>query len=219
MKVCIFDICGTLYKANTTFAFLEYTFKNKAAYRWYRKLYHTYCWKIFNRLLRDAFHIDLTRILALKFLKGFNRNELIKLVNIYYDDYLSNKKNEVLINELTKYLNDKRYRVILMSATIDVVGQVIGERLRCSELYTTKLEYERDICTGNISQDLLGNKMSVVKQLGINKDITLFATDDFTDIPLLSIAKNKVIIEYKKYKRKWEKEIKLRQWNVKTVED
>ena len=216
-KVVIFDICGTLYNSNTTFDFLSYSFSNKRIFRYFSNLYKSFVWKAINKILRDYLHFDLTRKIALLFLKGIERKQLYQMVEWYYDGFLKSKENSEIINRLRSYLSDSENRVILLSATIDPVAKIISRSLGCVEFYSTELEYEDGICEGRIRQDLLGGKITVLHSLGITDRVDDFYTDDFSDDKVLDIAKQKHIIVYEKYRKRWENIIKKKQWQVEII--
>ena len=48
----LFDICGTIYRSNTTFDFLEFYLKENKRFRLYRAIYKSFFWKVINRTLR-----------------------------------------------------------------------------------------------------------------------------------------------------------------------
>lgn len=216
-KVVVFDICGTLYNSNTTFDFLNYSFSRKRSFRFYSNLYNSFVWKAINKILRDYLHFDLTRIIALLFLKGIERKQLYQMVECYYNGFLKSKENTEITDRLRAYLIDTGNRVILLSATIDPVAKVISKHLGCKEFYSTELIYEDGICTGRIKKDLFGGKISILHELGITDNVDDFYTDDFSDVDVLNVSKNKHIIVNKKYKKKWEAIIKEKLWNVETV--
>ncbi len=218
MRIALFDICGTIYRSNTTFDFLSYSFANNKSYEIYKIIYQSFVWRVLNKVLRQFFGLDLTRVLALRFLKGHKRDELICQVEKFYDNFLSFKINEFIKSKIHDGLSSHNCRVILLSATIDVVAEVIARRLGCKEYYSTQLEYIDGICTGKILKDLLGKKNIILKELGIDNSIEYFYTDDFSDIPVLEKAKGKHIVVYSKYRKRWLKVIAAKRWETKFIE-
>lgn len=216
MKVCVFDIDGTLYNANSTFDFLEYIFSENKMYQLYSSLYHSLIWRAANRILRRSVGIDLTRRLALNFLKGLTKTELTSKANDYYKYRLSSMRIEELERLLSQYVADNGCRVIILSATLDFLAEIIANNLGIKEFYSSSLLFKDDVCQGEISNDLLGDKLPILKSIGLN-EIDFFATDDFTDIPVLEVARKKVIVVYKKYSKKWNKIIAKRNWVATTV--
>lgn len=218
MKVFVFDICGTIYCSNTTFDFLAYTFSNSHSFQYYRRVYQSYLWKILNKIILRLFDVDVTRVIALRYLKGYEREELLRCVENYYDDFLMLRKNSAIINAIQELKERDNIRIILLSATIDVVAEVIAKRLGVQEYYSTLLEYQDGECTGKIKKDLLGKKLALVKDLGIESMISAFFTDDFSDIPVLELAIERNIVVYPKYKKRWKKIIESRKWDARFIE-
>lgn len=212
-SIYIFDICGTLYKSNTTFDFLGWMFKENKKFLLYKKVYTNIVWKIFNKILRHFFHIDLTRILALQFLKGINKEALSKKADEFVGSFLSTKKNNDIIGALNK-LKENTSNVIIMSATIDIVAEAIAKSLQIEHFGSSLLKYEDNVCQGYLVRDLLGNKASYLKQ---SANIAAVFTDDLSDADILDFAKEKNIIIYKKTAHKWSKLIKRKKWNANLI--
>ena len=216
--IVLVDICGTLFKSNTTFDFLYYIFSERRSYLLYRRLYLSITWKLLNRVLLVLFGIDLTRLIALHFLEGFSRDELIRKAEKFYDETLRRRENREVLEAVKGECADSNKRVILLSATIDVMAEVIASKIGCKEYYSTLLEYKDNICTGRMRKDLLGKKVQEVKRLGMEQQIDTVYTDDLSDIPVLALARNKNIVVYPKYKDKWKKAVQQNQWDAKFIE-
>ena len=218
-KIVLFDICGTLFKSNTTCDFLDYMFSTYNKYLFYKRVYTSFIWRCINAISKRIINIDLTRIIALRFLKGYNRSYLLTKVDSFYDKILIGKQNIVVLNYLHEYLKRSDCRVILLSATIDIVAEIIANKINCTEFYSTQLEYkDNDLCTGKIKRDLLGAKLNKINDLGIGGQIELFFTDDISDIPLLKYSKQKEIITNSIYKKKWVKIINKKKWEIDFIE-
>ena len=218
VKVCVFDICGTLYQSNTTFDFLDFLFRENKKYIWYKRIYKSSPWRLLNKILRVYFDVDLTRMLALKFLKGFCKEELQSLAEEFYNQFLDQRRNNNVLQVLEEKLNNKNFRVILLSATIDVVANVIAQKLNCNEFYSTTLKYNNGKCTGEISNDMLGKKQQFIKELNLVPSIELFVTDDISDINVLDLSRNRIIVVYYKNKNQWKRILKQKKWNVELLE-
>lgn len=216
-KIIIFDICGTLFQSNTTFDFLNYIYKSNKKYQVFKKIYTSFLWKCFNKISRKCFGLDFTRKIALRFLKGRRRVDLLKKVDCFYDNVLVSKQNIEVIKALTKGL-DNKHRVILLSATIDVVAEIVAKKLNCHEFYSTQLEYKDGLCTGKILNDLLGKKLNVICNIRLTNQIDAFYTDDITDTPVLDITKGKNIIIYPKDKQRWNKIVEKKRWQANYIE-
>ena len=178
MKVIVFDICGTIFKSNTTFDFLKWKLNDNSWYRLYSFIYHSLPWKMFNKLSMSLIHYDVTRMIAISFLRGFSIEQIKNDVALYYDDYLKYRINNKIVEMIDYYKNRPDYRVIIASATLDIIAEHISKQLGVNEWYATTLCSENGICTGKYENDLLGRKTKLFEGL-IN--IELVVSDDISD--------------------------------------
>lgn len=200
MKTVIFDICGTIYKSNTTFDFLKWKFGRVRSFRIYSRLYHSFVWRCLNRCSKMFVHLDLTRMVAVYYLKGYSKQQLIKDVSQFYCNDLSKKINEEVLDLMSSYKMRGNYRIVIASATLDIIANYISNRIGVKEWYATSLCYNQNVCTGKYENDLLGNKASLFLN---NDDIELVVTDDISDVHLLQLSRNCVIVTYPKTENKW----------------
>lgn len=215
----VFDICGTIFKSNTTFDFLTFLLvpKNKS-YSCFDKLRKTFVWKVFNKISRTYFHVDVTRAIALRFLRGYSRQDLLTNATAFYDSYLMKHPNSSVLDKIREIQADDSCDLLIASATIDVVAEVIANRLHIKKWYSSELCYNKEgICQGKLSKDLLGKKKELVQEVK-NRPIYSIFTDDFTDMPLLVEAKQKNIIICPKTYKKWKKVVKQMKWDVNFIE-
>ncbi len=212
-EIHIFDICGTLYKSNTTFDFLNWLFKKNWKFRFFKRIYTSIIWKLINKVLRIYFHLDLTRILALRFLKGYNKDILSKYADDFVNTFLSSRKNIEVIQSL-EALKSQGKNIVIMSATIDVVAQAIAKSLKIDSYKSSLLKYDGSICQGKLIQDLLGNKTAYLDE---QTQIAAVYTDDLSDANILELAKEKNIIIYRRTAKKWSKLLKRKQWNANLI--
>lgn len=210
-KVSIFDICGTLYRSNTTFDFLDYYLNDSKLYHIYRILYRCLLWRLFNKFTKHTIQYDITRSIAIYFLKGHSKKELLKAAQSFYNLELQKKENKRVIELLYKLNSNNKNQVIIASATLDFIAETIATNLNCKIYYSTTLSYKNEICKGTIRNDLLGKKMNVLSH---HKPFENVYTDDITDCPVLSLSKNKYIIVYPRTINKWKNIVKNKQWNV-----
>lgn len=214
----VFDICGTIFKSNTTFDFLTFLLVPKSkSYSCFDKLRKTIFWKVINKLLRTYFHLDITRIIALRFLRGYNREQLLSEADTFYDAYLIKHLNMDVLDEIRGIQANHSSDLLIASATIDVVAEVIANRLQIKEWRSSELCYKDGICQGKLSKDLLGKKKELVGDV-LSRPVDSMFTDDFTDIALLKCAKQKNIIVYPKTFKKWKKIAKQMDWDVNFIE-
>lgn len=214
----VFDICGTIFKSNTTFDFLTFWLTPRSKYySSFDKLRKTFIWKVINKITRTYLHVDITRIIALRFLKGYSRLQLLEGADMFYETYLIKHLNDYVVGKLKGLHVNPSCNVLIASATIDVVAEVIARKMQIKKWYSSELCYLDGICQGKLSKDLLGKKIDLVQEIQ-NLTIDAVFTDDFSDIPLLKEASQKNIVVYPKTDKKWKKIVKKMNWDVNFIE-
>ena len=196
-KLIIFDVCGTLYNSNTTFDFIRYFRRDST----YIKLLSSMPIKLFFVVLGKIIFLDLYRYLFIYSLKGVERTTLIKAANDFYDNVLQYKKIDTTHQLLDLRKMQSGADIIYCSASLDIIVQVISERLG-GRHYSSSLSFSPDgICSGFLSNDLLGKKDILFK----GKEIELTVTDNISDLMLLYISKNSFIVSKEKNVSFWRK--------------
>lgn len=204
-NVWVFDVCGTLYRSNTTFDFLDYFFKEvdlkklkklleirnrKRLVYWYRAI------------LFRVFHIDRFRASAVRLLKGYNKTEIEQVAIRFLKDVL----DRVKIAESFEILNDVKSanaNVILASNSIEPVVKAIAERLGVDYI-STSLEEQNGKYTGAISEEMTGAKHIKLKKSEVLEFNVV--TDNRSDFHLVKKAKVKMVVIEKEADRKfWDK--------------
>lgn len=214
----VFDICGTIFKSNTTFDFLTFWLSPRSKYySSFDKIRKTFIWKVINKITRTYFHVDITRVIALRFLKGYSRLQLLEGADMFYESYLIKHINDYVVGKLKELIVNPSCNVLIASATIDVVAEVIARKMQILDWYSSELCYVDGICQGKLSKDLLGKKNDFIQEIQ-NQTIDSVYTDDFTDIPLLKEARQKNIVVYPKTDKKWKKIVKKMKWDVNFIE-
>ena len=216
-QIYIFDICGTLYHSNTTFDFLEYFLKDTSIYyRYYNILRKTIVWRLFNKIAVKLLRMDMTRIIALCFLKGYTYDELKDAAQSFYNEYLIPHQNVKVIDSLKSLSLDPHNKIIIVSATLDFIADIISRHVPCQSCYSSQLAYQNGVCQGKLSVDLLGRKVEKIFA-DFERYFEGVYTDDLSDMTLLEKAKEKNIIVYPKTKEKWERLLKKKGWNANII--
>lgn len=203
--IVLVDICGTLYHSNTTFDFLDFFLEKKSyhVFRWFSKLF---AWKLINKFTLVLIGKDITRAIAVRFLKGYSKEELSAAMELFYIQRLSkleNKKSLQVIEELKK----EGKNVILVSATLDFIATRVAQAVNVSVYYSTTLNYKNDRCSGTINQDLLRRKLTILNMNGLNPPYSATITDDYSDLLLLLNSDLAIVVTKKSMVNKWEKSL------------
>lgn len=201
-NIVIVDICGTLFKSNTTFDFVDFIDYNNVEYQIFKKVITAFPIKVINYIINSIFKIDIRRFLTIKFLKGKSKDVLEQLSNEFYENYLIDRINQNVIDKI-KCLSGN---IILVSATIEPVARTISEKLNINNYFASKLEYNKNgICTGKLYHDLLGRKLEEITNHGYITPFKYTISNDFTDLPLFINSQNIIIIATNNNYGKWEK--------------
>lgn len=211
--ICVIDICGTLYDANTTMTFLDYTFVKNRKYKIYRKISKTIILRMLNKILFTVFRYDCIRYFGIRFLKGMSEIEIRRLVDRYYEDFLQHKIQFEPVKILKAYQNKRNCHVVIVSATLDCVARKVAEEMGIDDFVSSKLAYKGDVCLGLLSLDLLNNKLKVLKCLGYDSPYKMTLSDNFSDADIMSLSKKSFIVCSKRKKHKWLKNVSSKNIN------
>lgn len=204
-KLVLVDICGTLYDSNTTFDFLDF-YCQTSSYRLFRKITRSLPWRVVNKMLIGGLGVDLTRILAVRYLKGHTRDELDEAVERFYDQYL--KPREIVpVHTLVKQFGTEGYSMMLVSATLDFIAACISRHMQIDSVVSTQLNYSEGFCRGTLDEDLLRHKRSFLISINLLPPYEATVTDNLSDDVLVKVSRRAYIVTYPKSKRKWEKKL------------
>jgi len=199
--VVLVDICGTIFDANTTFAFLDRVVDRKG-YRLLRKVMHSLPWRAMNKSAVKFFHCDVTRSLAVCHLKGRSESELLAWADEFYDLELKNLVREQVLTIMEEYRRHGK-TLVLASATLDFIAQTIARKLDVKYFFGTQLLYKDGICRGKIMKDRLGGKLSAALGLGFSPPYAATITDNWSDIDILKLSERKIVVIHAANSEKW----------------
>lgn len=77
-------------------------------------------------------------------------------------------------------------RIVLVSASLDLVVSEVAAELGVSEYHASQLAIENGVCEGQLKLDLLGNKSSVVSKA--KGGTTLMVSDNFSDAVCIELV-------------------------------
>lgn len=187
MKVAVFDVCGTIYDENTTFAFLDSYFSDNRKYKFFRKLSKSFIWKVANYPFYRFLHTDITRIIALSFLKGESLSDIDRSAQEFVLVYLPSKVKKN-ITSLYNYYRDQGFDMVLMSGSLDVLIRHVGLSFMANNTFATELEAKNGVYTGKVSKDQLFNKAEVLQVNYPDLKYLVVVSDNKTDLSLFLLA-------------------------------
>lgn len=172
----VVDICWTLYRANTTFDFLDHVVRHPGYLRlrrWMKRPLVRYANLLFLRLT----HRDPLRALALRYLSAWSKEEIETLA----DDFVEHHLGALRIPAAWEMLAHRD--IILVSGTISPIAEAVGRRIGAKKIFS-----------GHIFKEQAARHLS-------DYDIL---TDNLSDWPLLRKAHRAYIVTYGNRAR-WER--------------
>ena len=202
MERVIVDICGTLYKSNTTFDFLDRISYENKKYKFWRKVSRCFFLRKLNSLLFVLLQKDFKRIYFLTYLKGYSKDLLLLYAQDFFCNYLKQRENKEVIDYL---LSTPNWSLVLASATIDPIASIIAKSLNISNYISSDMEYDNyGVCTGKLKKDLLGKKKDALLEKGFGETYEATISDDYWDLPLFKSSKFTIVVSSKKRISFWQ---------------
>lgn len=204
-KLAIFDFCETLIGFQTANEYVEFVLRHNE-YRVRRVIYRSY--KIINKtkLLSIIYRLacgrgGAKRIPAL-FLKGISETKLKSIAEEYYNMMLSPAIITPVINELKKQL--LTHEVIIVSGGYGIYIDVFAKEFGVSRVIANNLLFVGGVCKGKFGVDVMNEQKiyEIERVYGLNEiDYTnsYFYTDSQTDLPLLNMVGNKIVVSREKH--------------------
>ena len=188
-RVVVFDVCGTLYRSNTTFDFVKF----------YHRKEKNLCRLFFVLLLTSFFGKAINKFLGVSIrnliISTLSGESLCK-VNSRADEFTQNYLSNFKIDSIFKLFAEEKLRpntsIILASASIEPVIKSIARFLEV-DFFATKLEVNNGSFSGKIENDLKGQKHRCLADVKMD----FFASDNKDDF-LVGLKSCKYLIVTKK---------------------
>lgn len=178
-RVLLIDLCGTLYHANTTWAFLRDLLSTDPRFQAFDRRGMSIPGRALNKLLPG----DRRRASALGFLSGWSRQELLERAH----PFLARLPVIEDVHARVTALKTDHDRVVLLSSSIDVIVESAAASLGIEHFEATLLEYRGGVCTGQIVRDLLGKKHDLIASAFTGCTLTMISDNrsDHKCVPLV----------------------------------
>lgn len=186
------DICGTLYRINTSYSFLAYYFRrNNSTKYFYFRLLLSLPAKVLWKIAGTVLDMEWLRKHLLGLLKGENEEKVMAEAKAFVREVLPRSKNHSAWERIG---SDRP--VVLISATLSPVAKAITEEIGAEAFFATQMEVVDGVFTGRIAADARNRKLellSVSDYYPYLSDST-FITDNKEDLPLLKAVKEAIVI-------------------------
>jgi HAD superfamily phosphoserine phosphatase-like hydrolase len=203
----IFDVCDTLYSANTTMGFIQIVCAGSRRKRALHALLNSrrlpvfWLLAVFSRLTG----LDVARQLNIQLLRRMPQDKVQAQARRYVTQTLAQRKIAQVHDALALH-KARGARICLVSASLDIVIAEIAQTLGV-DWRATVLSMRDHHATGHLTYDLTGAKLSVVEAMlagsGAQTKLIVY-TDNLSDMPLVRRASEAfVILKKPDDRRKW----------------
>lgn len=210
-KLAVFDVCDTLFKSNTTFDFIRFVLETEQK-SFKRLLFRLYTFKyspffILFYLIQKINKKDVCKEQSLALLKGYSYDALCTLAQKFNKEVLDALKIEET-HQLLETYKKAGCPVVLLSASIDPVIDVIAKEMGVQAL-SSKLSYSsKGVFEGRLAFEMTGKKQTKLEGFGYSASTELtVVSDNFTDKTLMALAKDKYAVVYSTEARKYWQEL------------
>ena len=217
-KIALFDFCDTLVDFQTGDAFIDFIRENTKK----KKALIFEKFRVF--LIKIRFFSILSKIfpsnnwhkkLKLFQLKGSAKSEIEHLSLLYYIERIKPRLIKRIIQELQQYKKEGYSIYIVSGGFSDYIIHFCKE-FEINEPIATNIKYKNGICLGIIDgiDCMHAAKIDKIKNVidlsNINLEQSVAYSDSITDLPLLTIVKNGVVVS-KKHSQNWVATNKLKE--------
>ena len=209
-KVAFFDFCDTLVDFQTGDAFIDFIRENtKKKKALVFEKFRVFLIKIrFFSILNKIFpNHNWHKKLKLFQLKGNIKSEIEYLSLLYYSQRIKPHLITRIVQELEQY-KEKGYAIYIVSGGFTDYIVHFCKEFEINEPIATDIKYKDGICLGIIDgiDCMHAAKIDKIKKVidlsNIDWEQSVAYSDSITDLPLLTIVKNGVVIS-KKHSQNW----------------
>lgn len=215
----IFDICGTLYKSNTTYDFLKFYLKNHNTLKYLLfislfSLPAKVVWKLFYFFKKDK----LIRAIFINFFKNEPVNKIEQSAVLFVEKILPGKKIEQVHRLLEKSRAKSNAEIWLVSASVTPVVKAIASKLNVKNFLASELEIKKGTFTGQILRDLESRKDIILDERSVfNNDVHSY-TDSRKDELLVKRSVAAYIVCKKEQMGYWRNVVEKSETEVNFIE-
>ena len=197
-KVALFDFCETIANFQTADAYVRYVQShsvptNTGIRLLYNILNQSRILGVVRRLKPKG---SVDKRFILKQMKGRTYEEMDRLAEDYYNNMIKPNMIEPVITELRR-LQSEGYGIYVISAGYDIYLKYFVKDFKVDGLLSTKIEFKDGVCTGRFDgQDCMFDYKIDYINSTIKGDHSqwLAFSDSITDLPMLELVGNPVVI-------------------------
>lgn len=205
--LAIFDVCGTLFRDDTTLGFLFHLTKKHRPARWYllNLCFHRRSpgfWLL--TLMERLASRHVAKHLAVYQISGFSQQLVEQEARAYVDFLLKDRVRTEIFPHFVRALESGQ--TILASASLEPVIRALAERFQVDYL-ASSLQIRDGRYTGKLLTDLTGKKLEELKRRfgpdWLSRDRHCY-TDNFSDLELCHECSRRTVVLLKpRHRRRW----------------
>ncbi|MBO5619571.1 MAG: HAD-IB family hydrolase [Paludibacteraceae bacterium] len=218
-RLVIFDFCGTLIRFQTADRYVSFCLRNAPQSKstrlrqfLVRTMEKLKLFKIYNRINKaNNWH----KRMILWQLKGLDYSTCDQLAQKYFEQELLPNEIAPAVQQMQAHITDGD-RVCLLSGGYDIYIRHFAAHYGIQEYVSSRIEFQNGLCTGKMQglDCMRGNKLVFFRELRKKGEHTIFYTDSISDIPLLEIVDEQIIVSHAA-PQKWAEQRNYKQilWN------
>ena len=198
-KVALFDFCDTIVSFQTANAFVEYAIYRFKSRRVFYSLY-----KLVNKtkLISGFYYFFIghgaSKRIPVLFLKGIEKNELERIAHDFYNERIR-PKFIIPVLEQIKKLQVEGNTTIIVSGGYSIYIEYFAKEYGIDCVLANEILFRNNRCAGKYGEECMGrNKVARLASLLPLNEIDYLKswafTDDKSDIPLLELVQNRVVV-------------------------
>jgi putative phosphoserine phosphatase / 1-acylglycerol-3-phosphate O-acyltransferase len=209
-KLAIFDIDGTLVQPATVVQLFDHLRKHKIV----SNVQLAKCLVLY--LKHRFFYMDIEAAikLGLQVIEGVEYEKLYLLMDDIFQQHMQYTLVDKVVNKLNEH-QQQGDKVVLLTSTNEIIAQIIGEHLNVDAVVAAKAKIVNGLFTTELIKPvpygegkIYWSKM-IANEFDCELSEAYFYTDSISDLPLLEIIANPVIVNPD---RKLKKIARLRNW-------
>jgi HAD superfamily phosphoserine phosphatase-like hydrolase len=206
-RIAVFDVCGTITRANNTFAFIGFVLKKDNAFRYCILMLTRFLCPLFNALRIDRVAgRDLLRDWQIRLLKGYSVDRIKELSGRYVERLFAERLLNEEVMEAMKQEAEQGRTLLLVSSSIDPPITALAGRLNIERCFASELAVENGRCTGRLRTDLTGNKQCIFEKMRGDVDLqdSSVYSDNVKDASFMQMfGVRNVVVNSPEMARRW----------------
>jgi HAD superfamily phosphoserine phosphatase-like hydrolase len=188
MRIALFDVCGTLYDADTTLDFLRWYFrKTRSPHFLLFKFGRSLPGKLVLYLLGKLGWHGILKWYGTRALRGVSRQAIEQASAEFVNTVLAKKQNQTIVDLLRQY-QQQGYHILLLSGSYSFIVAEVARYFDAHTFRASELAMIDGTLSGAYADDIIHKKKEVFQSLYDDFSELVVVTDNRGDLELMKIA-------------------------------